>query len=261
MEQKPSSHCINCSAKVEAVYCSQCGQKVEVNKLKWNTILSEVNQRVLGLDNKFAKTVRDLTIRPGHVVQLFIDGNRVKYIGPVGYLFILSTIYVLCVSILNVDMVEFTRNTSDIFTGQNAQGTKAEGLHRMLMDNLKIVSFALIPFFTLSTYILFRKKGYNLLETSVLIFYTHAHPLLLSFMALFAFKFWGVSGNSYVFPISIFFYAFGCASFYSGNKVMNFVKGLLGFTFGFILFAFLIAAFVILMLVVDNELARSILGQ
>ncbi|UII30270.1 DUF3667 domain-containing protein [Fulvivirga ulvae] len=252
------SHCINCSAEVNATYCCHCGQKVDVNRLKWKVLLSELNQRVLGLDNRFARTIKDLTVRPGKVVRSFIDGNRVKYINPVGYLFILSTVYVLFISILNIDMVEFTKDIGGMFQNEKSQEIEAEGFQRMLMGNMKIMSFTLIPFFAMAAYVVFRKKGYNLLETSVLVFYTHAHPLVLSFIALFVYKFSGVSGNNYIFPVTILYFAFACSGFYQGNKVLNFTKGLLSYLLGFLFFGFVIFIFVILLAAIDMESFESL---
>ena len=254
MEKMPVSHCINCSAEVNATYCSQCGQKADVNRIKWKVLLSELNQRLLGLDTKFARTVKDLTIRPGRVVKSFIKGNRVKYINPVGYLFILSTVYVLAISIFNVDMVAFTKDVGSMLRSETSQAVEAEGFQKVLMENMKILSFGLIPFFALGAYVVFRKKGYNLLETSVLIFYTHAHPLVLSFLTLLMYVVSGISGNNYVFFVTILYFAFACASFYEGNKVANFAKGLLSYLLGFLFFGFVIVAFVVLLAVIDKEL-------
>lgn len=254
MEKMSLPHCINCSAEVDATYCSKCGQKAAVNRIKWSVLLSELNQRILGLDNRFARTVKDLTIRPGSVVQAFIDGNRVKYINPVGYMFILITIYVLLISILNVDMLEFTMSTGDIFQNQGPSTIEAEGFQRLLISNLKLLTFALIPFFALGAYTIFRRKAYNLLETAVLIFYTHAHPLFLSIIALFTFKFFGVSGNSYIFPLMILYFAYACAGFYPGSKVANFIKGLLSYLLGFMFFVLLLVAMVLLLAAIDREL-------
>jgi len=51
--------------------------------------------RIYGLDGMFPRTLRDVTLRPGQASRTFIQGNRVKYYGPVGYFFLMITVLLL----------------------------------------------------------------------------------------------------------------------------------------------------------------------
>lgn len=257
MENIQSSQCVNCQAEVGASYCNNCGQKASIQRLRWGTLFAELNQRVLGLDNKFAKTVKDLTIRPGIVSKAFINGNRTKYIGPVGYFFVIITIYVLLISMLEVDMVEFSKEISGPFSSHETS-RDTDSFQRLMMSNMKLLSFILVPFFAWGAYIVFRKKGYNVLESAVMILYSHAHPLFLSIIGLLIYKFADISLNPYILPLSLLYFGYVCTDFYQGNKIWNFVKGILSYLIGLLLFMLLIIIVIVLVSRIDSELLQTI---
>ncbi len=222
--------CINCNQEVSANFCQHCGQKNDVKKLSWKTILTEMNERLLGMDNKYARTVKQLTIKPNEVITLFIKGNRVRFIGPMGYYILNLTIYLILASLLNIDLAEL--NTVDFSQfGMEAQTPNQEqyssSLMKTVFDNFRIVSLLFIPFFIISYYFLFFKSKYNFIEHATLTLYSQAHPLIISIIFLFNYKFSGLNFIGYNFLISLIYSGFVCAVFYPGNKIWNFIKGIL----------------------------------
>jgi hypothetical protein len=107
--------CINCNNELAGNYCSSCGQKKGVDRITFKTLFQEYIGRFLGLDTKFIRTTKDLTINPGIVSRTFIEGNRVRYISPISYFFIFTTLSLLSYSIVGVDINEFFLNTSEGF--------------------------------------------------------------------------------------------------------------------------------------------------
>lgn len=261
MENINDTRCVNCHAEVNGAYCNHCGQKYEVSRLQWGTLFDEFNQRLLGLDNKLIRTVRDLTIRPGVVCKTFIQGNRVKYIGPVGYFFILITLLVLIVSLFKIDLVEFMRPTKELMQPSGSPEGQGDNLQRILMSDMKTLMFVAIPFFVLGTYILFSNKGYNLIETAVVVFYTHGHPVLLTLINLLLFKFTSTAQPSWIQPLSMLYFGYACANFYKGSKIWNFVKGLLSYILGVLFFMLFLTAVVISLAKLNPELFQSLIGE
>ena len=76
--------CINCGSPVATPFCANCGQASPPKKLSVLTLYTDFQSRIYGFDGMFPRTLRDLTIRPGHVAETYINGNRVKYVAPVG---------------------------------------------------------------------------------------------------------------------------------------------------------------------------------
>lgn len=249
------STCTNCGADHSGSYCPDCGQKKEIRKLTFKSIAQEFGERIFGFDSKFGRTLKDLTLRPGIVPQHFINGNRVKYMGPVAYYFSLLTIYILLISLLDIDIVAMTRSTTEFFT-QGKELTEDQQLaqskvQELIFSYFRLFSFIQIPFFTTAQLLLFRKNKLNFIEHSVVTFYGQAHPLLLSIFLLFPYLIDINLSMNIVLVISLTYFALICGSFYKGNRIWNFIKGLLSQFLGFLFFflfamlVFIIIAFLI----------------
>ncbi|ELR69248.1 hypothetical protein C900_05319 [Fulvivirga imtechensis AK7] len=251
--------CVNCGMQSGSNFCGNCGQKTAVKQLKWGTLFGELNQRVLGMDNKFVKTIRDLTIRPEQVISSFIGGNRVKYIGPIGYYFILITVYVLIVSIFKIDMIRFTQGTKELMTPLGADMEEGVGLQRFIMGHMKVLSFMIMPFFVAANYLLFLKKGYNIIETAVVAFYVHAHSLNYTILAVLFFQLTDINTNYSMLVVTLLYMGFAYSRFYTGNRLWSFVKGILTYFIGLLLVMILVMIITVIVAFINPELVKSII--
>ena len=155
--------CINCSAEVLSTYCPTCGQLQTVKRLSIKEGWNDFWARVYGFDGMLPRTLRDITIRPGVASRKYIEGNRVAYYGPVGYFFLMVTLIYIVASLFNIDLVEFMKSAS--YTGLQPKAKVGIGQERMIQatmklasDNLKILSFIMIPIFAFfGRYIFFQK--------------------------------------------------------------------------------------------------------
>ncbi len=235
--------CPNCNQEIIGAFCHHCGQKKNVYRLTWRSLFDDLQKRLFGFDNNFFRTIKDLTIRPEKVIQANIDGNRVRYIGPVGFYFLMVTIFVLLLSILNIDMIQYTQDINSAFSsGSNAEQTALQvSFQRTVFENFRAVGFLMAPFFIIGVWIVFKNKKYNFLENSVLVFYAQGQPMLLSFLGLFVYKFADIThAVAFVSPITILYFGWVCARFYKGNGIWNFVKGLLAYTLGMLIFMLIV---------------------
>lgn len=212
------STCINCQLEITSAYCPACGQRNPVKKINavnmWNDFLS----RVYGFDGMFPRTLLDLTIRPGHAAREYINGNRVKYYGPVGYLFIILTVYLLLASLLGVDLSEYTMATSYYNPAETGKGQQEVmmGINRWVLDNMRLLSFFIAGWSVLFIWIFFRKSGYNFIESSVLIFYVNGHITWLSIVGVLFFAATGYAPNMvWILALSFLYTTFAMMNFYT----------------------------------------------
>jgi hypothetical protein len=98
--------CVNCGNEVTDNFCSHCGQRTSVKRITLREGWNDFWSRVYGFDGMLPRTLRDLTLRPGVVAQKYIDCNRVLYYGPVGYFFLMLTLYLLMIGMIGVDIKE-----------------------------------------------------------------------------------------------------------------------------------------------------------
>lgn len=89
--EEKHKHCLNCGSSFKGNFCPNCGQKAGVKRLKITEIVMDMANSLVGGDNKFYCTCRDLSCRPGHMVRNYLLGKRAKYYNPLQmYIFTLT---------------------------------------------------------------------------------------------------------------------------------------------------------------------------
>lgn len=226
--------CVNCRAEVTGTFCSNCGQRATVKRLTFKEGLNDFVARIYGFDGMFPRTLRDLTIRPGKATLKFIERNRVSYYGPVGYFFLTITLMYLVASLLGIDMLDFMKNSAEASMQQppkagTGQQKFLEDLMKLISENMKLVSFAIVPIQAFySRYLFFRKSNLNFIEHTVLPFYTLGHIYWLSILSLLSYSIFGKFLPAWVqLIVSFGYFGFAYADLFTyQNKFKAFLKGL-----------------------------------
>lgn len=161
-------NCKNCDNKVDANFCTHCGQNAKVDKLNLPNFLTEVSDSVFQLNRGLFFTIKELFTRPGHAIRDFIQGKRKEYFKPIAYVLTLSTIYFLVSQIS--DSPTFI---SEILSGASdgAQGKDSISkfpIEEWLTNNFAYTTLLLIPIFSLASFISFLGLGRNYLENIVI---------------------------------------------------------------------------------------------
>jgi hypothetical protein len=190
--------CINCEQEATDQFCSHCGQRVGVKRITFKEGWYDFWARIYGFDGMFPRTLRDLTVRPGKAAQTYINGNRIKYYGPVGYFFLMITVFLLLLDLLNIDSVDFFKEMGkNSFQPAIKSGSEQEVVTRLIFqfmsDNMKIIFFTIIPIQAFyARYVFFRKSGLNYLENAVLPLYSAGHVYWISIVTIIIYKITGV---------------------------------------------------------------------
>lgn len=254
--------CISCGTILNGNFCSSCGQRANVKRITFKEGWNDFWARIYGFDGMFPRTLRDLTIRPGVATRRYLDGNRVAYYGPVGYFFLMITFLYLVASLLDISIVDFLKNAGNSgLQPALKQGSGQEKLMQstfeLVSDNLKLVSFILIPIQAFSSrFLFFRNSGLNFTEHTVLPFYGLGHLYWLSILSLLIYS---ISGKflpnwlQIVVAISYFSYAYSDLFQYQ-SRIRAMVKGFGVYMAAQLFFGLLVALFVILLVVFDAEI-------
>lgn len=81
--QDTVQHCHNCGTKFRDNFCPRCGQRAEVGRVGWDSILENV-ALLWGLDSRsLTYTLVQLMGRPGYLVRDYISGHRQVSFPPV----------------------------------------------------------------------------------------------------------------------------------------------------------------------------------
>lgn len=255
-----SSTCINCGQEVGTPYCGQCGQQNPPKKLNFLTLYSDFQSRIYGFDGMFPRTLRDLTLAPGQVAREFMKGNRVKYVGPVGYFFLVLTLFLILMQILEIDFYTFSTTSSPIHVEESErQRMVSRKFMEVVQNNMRIFSFLQIPISTMFAWLFFRKSRLNYLENSILIFYVSGHLMWFSVVNLFIFLWLDWNFNMWQLLINAAFYGFACIGFYTtGSKASKFVRGILVTISSYLVFMIMVIIGGIIYVLSDPEMMEML---
>ncbi len=257
-QQVPES-CVNCGEVVQGKFCSSCGQRMLVKRISWKSLIQEFTAKWLGFDNQFWRTFLNLTVQPGKLMRSYLAGNRITYLGPLGYYFIVTALVFLGFAMLEISIEEFMVNSSSNLGPTNPQNSKAlkfqqEMLHYM-SSALRFMVILFVPFFAWAAKLLYRKKGLNFLEFCILLLYSSAHMFWLTLLQGIMYKITGqVYAAASVF-ISILYYGFFYQDVLEQKKsVVGFFKGVLAYILGFLVMMSAMMVVMIILIVLRVKL-------
>lgn len=224
--------CLNCGHEHEAKFCPECGQPAVVRRLTFRNLAQDVQERFLGVDNLFMRTFIDLWKQPGKVARTYFAGNRRKYIGPGGYLLLVLSIMLLVYDMAGVDTARFF---NQIATDVNAdaqlssrQAMIQQKIGTFVNTHMRLINFALLPFYALLSMWFFRKHKLNFVEHMALYAYSQAQPLWISILGGLLFTATGINIASTLIFISFGYAAWLFADFFNrDNTPMVLLKALL----------------------------------
>lgn len=239
------------------MFCSHCGQRTNVKRITFKESWYDFWSRVYGFDGMFPRTLRDLTLRPGLAARKFIEGNRVLYYGPVGYFFLMITLYLVMASILGIDIKDFIVDRQSGFIEQPKSDSGIAQFSRKVMetvaDNIRLVAFVVIPFYAfVARYFLFRKSGFNFMEHMVLPLYVMGHIFWINIIGLFVYKFSGsLIFNSIQSLAIILFLGFAYTGLMQHQaKWKAFIKGIFVYVMGQIMWIIFVAIITVIVIVI-----------
>jgi hypothetical protein len=236
--------CINCGQTVTESFCGKCGQRARVKRITFREGWNDFWARIYGFDGMFPRTLRDLTVRPGEVARTYMSGNRARYYGPVGYFFLMITLFLLSMSLLNINPEDFIKSVRNYGFAPQVKGKGQEefvqNVFQFVTDNLKMISFIMIPAQALAArYIFFTKSGFNFLEHTVLPFFIQGHLYWLSIISVLVLK---ISGsfifNAVTSLVSFIYFPFAYTTLFNNRpRIKTFFKGIGVMIFGQLLLA------------------------
>ncbi|MFN6971755.1 MAG: DUF3667 domain-containing protein [Rheinheimera sp.] len=104
---QPLRLCVSCQAPVTTPFCGHCGRKVQQHSVMFDTAVHTV-QILMNIDGRWRRTLRDLFIRPGQLLQLYLNGQRHLYANPVLMLLVLSSLTLALTEFLKVDYYQYS---------------------------------------------------------------------------------------------------------------------------------------------------------
>lgn len=122
--------CANCATELVGTHCHLCGQKAHVHRTL-SALTHELVHGVLHLDGKFWRTLPLLVRRPGELTRRYVEGERAKFVSPLGmFLFavflMFAVLQIYGVSLSSLDMTGGNGQFSMEQARERAAGELAE---------------------------------------------------------------------------------------------------------------------------------------
>ncbi len=230
--------CSNCDNEFSKDYCNNCGQKL-AHKITMSHIGHELLHSFTHADKGFLYLFIQLFIRPGKVAREYIaEGKRKRYFLPFQYILIIGTL----AAFVAVNSHYF-ETAITVINGADAEtANKARLMHKLTTFLSKYFNFLILlqlPFFTLATFIAYRKYRFNYAEHLTLQTFITAQTTVITMLVMLLIFFIKKSGI-YVVPfMSLFsfsFQIFANSQFFKEQHFKGILKALLANILGTIFF-------------------------
>lgn len=168
--------CLNCSTPVTENFCGSCGQKITVHRYSFKHFIEhDLIHGIWHADNGIFFTIRELFTRPGHSVRGFINGKRVGY-----FSFVTMLLLILGISLF---LDEFAQVKMSDLMPESSKGAMNE-LQELTKKYPKLMLLLTIPFYSIFSFLWFRKSKLNLTEHFVLNSYKTVAESLIGLLFL-----------------------------------------------------------------------------
>lgn len=88
--------CPNCGGPLPGAYCPSCGERrLAPDEFSLRRFVVDGAREALDVDGRVGGTLRALFFRPGELTRAYMEGRRVRYLGPVRVFLLANLIYFL----------------------------------------------------------------------------------------------------------------------------------------------------------------------
>lgn len=153
--------CKNCGTLFTGNYCNNCGQSAETHEINFHFLWHDIQHGLFHFDKGVLYTFKELFTRPGHSIRDYIQGKRIKHFKPISLTILIATLYALVYHLFHLNLFEYS-NTEAF---EKIDGNK---LNEWIFNHYSVVALATIPLFSIASFLVFRKQGYNYTEHIIL---------------------------------------------------------------------------------------------
>ncbi len=241
--------CKNCGLEFKSKFCPDCGQKAKTGRITLRHVGQELRQHLVHFDQGFLYTIKELALRPGHSIRVYLVGKRVKHIKPLKFLFWTAAISFLVFHYAGMDQV-MMQQLAKQQSGLPESQLLSQKLMLLLTNHPAVMVFSMIPFIALCSWLLFRRMGYNYAEHFVLCTYLIGQLSLVSIITTPMLRFssdlqktaLAMAAPSLVIWVVYFGWAYG--QFFQTTKITVRAKGVLAIALGYLMVILFMGALV-----------------
>lgn len=231
MDMDHPKDCVNCGAAGMGTFCQVCAQPIAVKRITPKSVMREIAAKAFGFDNRFVRTVWHGFTKPGRVAATYIEGNRRRYLGPLSYFLLITTMYLLFVNLTDFDYTAYT--LSSISPEMRAEMENDGTVDIVVPMTIKFSQYTRTAyavnalFLAFPIWLFFRKREkINLFESLSAALYISAQTILLALLSLVTYYFFSLNSAIAMGVLNFFLSAWLVATLFTPRpSFVNFIKG------------------------------------
>lgn len=123
-----SCTCRNCGYTFIGNFCPRCGQGRHTLRYRLKDAPGSILRTIFRVDGRFARTLMELTYRPGHLMRDFIQGRRIHYTPPLVMVFLMTAFYILTAQLIAPGLQEKRKEDTAVQTPLTKQEELRQGI-------------------------------------------------------------------------------------------------------------------------------------
>jgi hypothetical protein len=113
--------CLNCGTVLVGPRCHTCGQPGKTARFTVKHLLHEIPHSVFHIDRGLLPTLYWLALRPGRIINEYLDGKRVRYFNPLTLLMIMAGVNTLLFSAFPLQLTSIAASMGSAADPQGLQ--------------------------------------------------------------------------------------------------------------------------------------------
>lgn len=160
-------NCLNCGKILTDKFCAGCGQKADTHRITFkHFIFHDLIHGTFHFEKGMLFTAKEALIRPGKAALDYISGKRIRYYN-VFYL-ILITIGLMIFTHHVGNLLADDGQTAEVVQNKHYINEASKKIDEILVQKSKIIIFLFVPFASINSFLLFKRRKLNLSEHSII---------------------------------------------------------------------------------------------
>lgn len=223
--------CKRCNCEFQSNFCPNCGNPSKIKRINGHYIISEIAS-VLNFEKGIFYTIKELLLKPGENIRIFISEDRNRLVKPIMFILITSVVYTILSGIFHTEdgFIDGLRNSID------STESVTLAIIKWVQGNYGYANIIMSVFIGLWLKIFFRKYSFNYFEILVLLCFVMGIGMLI--YSVFAIIGGLTHADVMLFEvlIVIIYTTYAIGQFFDKRKIANYVKALISYLLGFITF-------------------------
>ena len=222
-----SGDCANCDRAIagpEQKFCPACGQPTPAHRIDWHFLGHELEHSVLHMDRGIFYSLKELMLRPGHLMRNYIEGRRANQVKPL----LLLMISAAAVLLLGKFLVGGDIVGSSIQAGLPQAGGN-EGVDPALLTNtftavkdwfnvhLTAYTLLCLPLEAAAFWLAFRGRGLNYPEWLVISSFLTVQAFVFMAIAVLVQR-WLPNAQAWTMPFVVFYTVFSLFQLFQNHS-------------------------------------------